>query len=209
MNKLKLNFNIDELSWDKMDDLIPAIVQDINTQQILMLGYMNRESLEKTLQTGRVTFYSRSKKRLWTKGETSNHFLQAQSIVKDCDNDTLLIKAIPEGPTCHLGTTSCFADSAEETADLNFLLHLQNIIFARQQNPNEKSYTSQLLQGGVRRIAQKVGEEGVEVALAAVAQDNAALCNESADLLFHLLVLLQAKGLSLTDVVQILKQRHR
>jgi phosphoribosyl-ATP pyrophosphohydrolase/phosphoribosyl-AMP cyclohydrolase len=192
------------LDWSKGDGLLPAIVQDAGNRRVLMLGYMNREALDATLRGGEVTFYSRSKQRLWKKGESSGHVLRLVSLETDCDNDTLLIQAHPQGPTCHLQRTSCFAD-----APADFLADLDALVAARERDRPAGSYTTRLFEDGVRRIAQKVGEEGVETALAAVAQDDAALLGESADLLFHLTVLLRARGLSLQDAVAVLQDRHR
>ncbi|MGH8500060.1 MAG: bifunctional phosphoribosyl-AMP cyclohydrolase/phosphoribosyl-ATP diphosphatase HisIE, partial [Methylococcales bacterium] len=158
--------NLDTLDWNKQDGLLPAIIQDANTLQVLMLGYMNREALEATQKENKVTFYSRSKQRLWKKGETSGHVLNVISIEADCDNDTLLIQAVPAGPTCHLNRASCF-----EAAPENFIAQLDTLLAQRQKTMPEGSYTTKLFESGVRRIAQKVGEEGVETALAAVAQD--------------------------------------
>ena len=177
--------NFDSLDWDKQQGLLPVIVQDANNLQILMLGYMNREALTTTQKEKLVTFYSRSKQRLWKKGETSGHVLTVVSIEADCDNDTLLIQAIPAGPTCHLNRASCF-----EAAPRNFIADLDALLEQRQQTMPENSYTTKLFQSGVRRIAQKVGEEGVETALAAVAQDDNDLLNEASDLVYHLMVLL-------------------
>lgn len=196
-------FQLDTLDWRKGDGLLPAIVQDAGNHRVLMLGYMSREALQATLDSGEVTFFSRSKQRLWKKGETSGHVLQLVSMEHDCDNDTLLIQAHPHGPTCHLQRASCFAD-----APADFLSELDALVAARERDRPAGSYTTRLFEDGVRRIAQKVGEEGVETALAAVAQDDAALLGESADLLFHLTVLLRARGLSLQDAVSVLKRRH-
>lgn len=194
---------LDRLAWDKQDGLLPAVVQDAETLRVLMLGYMNREALEMTLACRHVTFFSRSKGRLWTKGERSGHVLKLVSIETDCDADTLLIQAHPQGPTCHLQRTSCFPD-----APGSFLGDLDALIAQRERERPVGSYTTRLFEGGIRRIAQKVGEEGVETALAAVAQENADLLGESADLIYHLLVLLRARGLSLGDVENLLRQRH-
>jgi phosphoribosyl-ATP pyrophosphohydrolase/phosphoribosyl-AMP cyclohydrolase len=196
--------NGSQLDWSKQDGLIPAIVQDANNGRVLMLGYMNQEALAATQSSGKVTFFSRSKQRLWTKGESSGHFLKLVSIEPDCDNDSLLIQALPQGPTCHLQRVSCFA-----AAPANFLADLDHLIASRERERPESSYTTKLFESGLRRIAQKVGEEGVETSLAAVVQDDEALLGESADLLFHLLVLLRARGLALADAVQVLEQRHR
>jgi phosphoribosyl-ATP pyrophosphohydrolase/phosphoribosyl-AMP cyclohydrolase len=194
---------LDRLAWDKQDGLLPAVVQDAETLRVLMLGYMNREALEMTLACRHVTFFSRSKGRLWTKGERSGHVLKLVSIETDCDADTLLIQAHPQGPTCHLQRTSCFPD-----APGSFLGDLDALIAQRERERPVGSYTTRLFEGGIRRIAQKVGEEGVETALAAVAQEDADLLGESADLIYHLLVLLRARGLSLGDVESLLRQRH-
>jgi len=193
----------DQLDWSKGDGLLPVIVQDASTRRVLMLGYMNREALEATLASGRVTFYSRSKQRLWTKGESSGHVLEVRAIEADCDNDTLLVQAVPHGPTCHLQRTSCFAE-----APGSFLVELDALVTRRERERPEGSYTTRLFEEGVRRIAQKVGEEGVETALAAVAQDEAALLGESADLLYHLLVLLRSRGQGLAEVETLLAARH-
>lgn len=194
----------ENLDWAKGDGLLPAIVQDVDTLRVLMLGYMNAEALAATRVSGHVTFYSRSKQRLWTKGESSGHFLDLVDIRADCDDDTLLVLARPHGPTCHLGRSSCFPD-----APGGFLAELDALVAARERERPAGSYTTNLFDAGVRRIAQKVGEEGVETSLAAVAQDDAALLGESADLLYHLLVLLRARGLSLDDAVAVLRERHR
>ena len=196
--------NFDSLAWDKQDGLLPAIVQDANTLQVLMLGYMNREALEATQKEKFVTFFSRSKQRLWKKGETSGHVLAVVSIEADCDNDTLLIRAIPAGPTCHLNRASCF-----ENAPGDFIGKLDALLEQRQLEMPEGSYTTKLFQSGVRRIAQKVGEEGVETALAAVAQDEKDLLNEASDLVYHLMVLLRSRGLNWNAVQENLKQRHQ
>lgn len=196
----------DELDWAKGGGLVPAIVQHCATGEVLMLGYMNAEALAATRASGFVTFWSRSKQRLWKKGETSGHVLVVKAIHADCDRDTLLIRAEPRGPTCHLGTSSCFGQTAHPP--LAFLAELDALIARRVVERPQGSYTTTLLEAGTRRIAQKVGEEGVETALAAVAQDDAALKGEAADLVYHLLVLLRARRLSLTDVVEVLEQRH-
>lgn len=195
--------DIDTLAWDKQGGLLPAIVQDAATLRVLMLGYMNREALGVTLASGRVTFYSRSKGRLWTKGESSGHVLGFVSIEADCDADTLLVQAHPHGPTCHLQRASCFP-----AAPADGLAELDALIAQRERERPQGSYTTKLFEDGVRRIAQKVGEEGVETALAAVAQDEAALLGEAADLLYHLTVLLRARGLSLQDARQVLQARR-
>jgi phosphoribosyl-AMP cyclohydrolase / phosphoribosyl-ATP pyrophosphohydrolase len=195
---------IDTLAWHKQDDLLPAIVQDAATLRVLMLGYMDRDALRATLDGGRVTFFSRSRGRLWTKGETSGNALQLVSVQADCDDDTLLVLARPQGPTCHLGTTSCFADAPGDT-----LADLDALIAGRERERPQGSYTTSLFEAGTARIAQKVGEEGVETALAAVAADDASLLGEAADLLYHLTVLLHARGLSLRDATEVLHQRAK
>jgi phosphoribosyl-ATP pyrophosphohydrolase/phosphoribosyl-AMP cyclohydrolase len=197
----------DSLAWDKMDGLLPAVVQDAESAQVLMLGYMNREALAATLDSGFVTFFSRSKQRLWCKGETSGNRLALRSVHADCDDDALLVRAQPQGPTCHLGTASCFGEAAPSGAA--WLGRLQDVVRQRADAPPEQSYTARLLASGLPRIAQKVGEEGVETALAAVTADDEALSGEAADLLYHLIVLLHARGLALEDVVKVLEQRHR
>lgn len=196
--------NVDALDWNKQDGLLPAIIQDANSQQVLMLGYMNREALAATQKDGLVTFYSRSKQRLWKKGETSGHVLTVVSMEADCDNDTLLVQAVPAGPTCHLNRASCFVEAPE-----NFVGRLDALLEQRQQSMPEGSYTTKLFQSGVRRIAQKVGEEGVETAIAAVAQDEKDLLNEASDLVYHLMVLLRSRGLDWNAVQQNLKLRHQ
>ena len=201
------DFDSSQLDWGKGDGLLPAIVQHWRSGVVLMLGYMNAEALAQTQAGGKVTFYSRSKQRLWTKGETSGHVLQLKLLRADCDNDTLLIQAEPIGPTCHKGTQSCFDDGSEPP--LAFLADLDALVAQRERERPAGSYTTQLFEGGVRRIAQKVGEEGVETALAAVAQDEAALRSESADLIFHLLVLLRARGVDFADVIGELRRRHK
>jgi phosphoribosyl-ATP pyrophosphohydrolase/phosphoribosyl-AMP cyclohydrolase len=192
------------LAWDKQGGLLPAIVQDAQTHRVLMLGYMDREALAATLASRKVAFHSRSRQRLWTKGESSGHVLDLVSIQADCDHDTLLVQAHPRGPTCHLGTASCFPG-----APADFMAELDAVIAQRGGDSPGSSYTSRLLAEGVHRIAQKVGEEGVEVALAAVVQDDAALLGEAADLLYHLAVLLRARGLRFGQAIDVLRQRRR
>jgi len=187
--------------------LVPAIVQDASSGTVLMLGYMNNAAAEKTIELGKVTFFSRSKNRLWTKGETSENYLELVDLKMDCDSDALLVLASPKGPTCHLGTQSCFGD--EVGSDLAFLNTLETLIKGRKTADPESSYTAKLLQGPLRKAAQKVGEEGVETALAAVDEDDAALKGEAADLLYHLLVVLRARDIELGDVVEVLKGRHK
>jgi phosphoribosyl-ATP pyrophosphohydrolase/phosphoribosyl-AMP cyclohydrolase len=187
------------------DNLVPVIIQDANTKTVLMLGFMNEAALEKTKELQKVTFFSRSKNRLWTKGEESGNFLQLQEIKVDCDNDTLLISAIPVGPVCHNGTDTCWG---EKNTNDNFLLELESVISDRKNNPTDKSYTSSLFAKGINKIAQKVGEEAVEIVIEAKDNKDELFLNEGADLLFHYLILLQAKGFKLQDVIEILKQRH-
>ena len=195
--------DIDALDWQKQAGLIPAVVQDATTRRVLMLGWMSAESLAITLAEQRVTFFSRSRNRLWTKGETSGNHLSVVSIEADCDADTLLVQAEPAGPTCHLGRESCFPSAPGDS-----LAELDALIAQRHRDRPVGSYTTTLFDSGTRRIAQKVGEEGVEVALAAVAQDEQALLEESADLMYHLIVMLRARGLSLKDVRGVLASRR-
>ncbi len=195
--------SLEALDWAKGDGLLPVVVQHADTLAVLMLGYANAESLAVTLATGRMTFFSRSRQRLWTKGESSGHVLEVSAVRIDCDNDTLLVSARPAGPTCHTGADSCF-----DQAPGNFLGQLDALVRQREQQRPQKSYTTTLFEQGVRRIAQKVGEEGVETALAGVSQDDQALLGESADLLFHLTVLLRSRGLALADAVAVLQARH-
>ncbi|WP_058834778.1 bifunctional phosphoribosyl-AMP cyclohydrolase/phosphoribosyl-ATP diphosphatase HisIE [Luteimonas abyssi] len=192
----------DALDWTKGDGLLPVVVQDAASLRVLMLGYMNRAALEQTRRSGHVTFYSRSKRRLWTKGETSGHVLELVSVDVDCDADTLLVMARPQGPTCHLQRPSCFPDAPADA-----LGALDAVIADRAASPQAGSYTARLFESGVRRIAQKVGEEGVETALAGVVQDEEALLGEAADLVYHLLVLLRARGLGLDAVRRVLDER--
>ncbi|MDB2437553.1 bifunctional phosphoribosyl-AMP cyclohydrolase/phosphoribosyl-ATP diphosphatase HisIE [Hellea sp.] len=195
-----------KIDFKKGGGLVPAIVQDAKTEQVLMLGYMNEASLAKTQDTGLVTFYSRSRQELWTKGETSGNTLKLQSITVDCDNDTLLVRATPTGPTCHEGTVSCFGNQGPE--GLGFLGYLEDLIEGRKSADADSSYTASLLQGPLRRAAQKVGEEGVETALAAVAETEDKLTSEAADLVYHLLVLLAAKDVKFESVIQELQNRQ-
>jgi phosphoribosyl-ATP pyrophosphohydrolase/phosphoribosyl-AMP cyclohydrolase len=196
------------LDWKKGDGLLPAIVQDAHSGAVLMLAYMNAEALAKTLTGGLVVFYSRSRKRLWLKGETSGNLLELVSVAPDCDGDTLLVRVNPTGPTCHRGTRTCFDGDGDAPPQGDFLYRLQELIRQRAQGDPQTSYTAQLLQAGVKRIAQKVGEEGVEVALAGVAGEDPDVLSESADLLYHLLVLLVSRGLSLSEVVRELESRR-
>jgi phosphoribosyl-ATP pyrophosphohydrolase/phosphoribosyl-AMP cyclohydrolase len=188
------------------DGLVPAIVQDEHTRKVLMLGFMNQAALDKTQELKRVTFYSRSKKRLWTKGEESGHFLNLRSIAADCDQDTLLIQALPEGPVCHTGTDTCWGEKNEPAG---FLSHLESVIRQRKDHPEENSYVSGLFKKGINKIAQKVGEESVELIIESKDRDDALFLGEAADLLFHYLILLQARGHNLDDVSNVLKGRER
>lgn len=194
------------LDWEKMDGLLPAIVQDRRSGRALMLGYMNREALDATLQSGLATFFSRSKQRLWQKGETSGNRLHVAGVFADCDSDALLVVADADGPTCHTGTTSCFGDEASDGP--GWLADLSAIVHQRAGSGDDKSYTRRLLAEGIPYIAQKVGEEGVEVALAAVTRDSAGCSEEIADLLYHVTVLMEALGLGWETVVTVLRSRH-
>jgi phosphoribosyl-ATP pyrophosphohydrolase/phosphoribosyl-AMP cyclohydrolase len=185
--------------------LVPAIVQDLNTHKVLMLGYMNQEALDKTMELGRVTFFSRSKNRLWTKGEDSGHFLELRSMAVDCDKDTLLIKAVPHGPTCHTGADTCWGETNHSE---DFLVYLEEIINLRKRSSDEKSYVRSLFQKGINKIAQKVGEEAVELVIEAKDDNKDLFLNEAADLLFHYLILLNSKGHTLNDVINVLQDRH-
>lgn len=197
-----------EINFDKSPDgLIPAVIQDAETGKVLMLGYMNREAYDKTTAENVVTFFSRSKQRLWTKGETSNNFLHVKEILVDCDGDTLLIKANPAGPTCHTGADTCF-DEVNKPVGGQFLNYLQDIIHDRKVNPSEKSYTTTLFNRGVNKIAQKVGEEAVELVIEAKDDNDDLFKGEAADLLFHFLVLLEQKNIDLDDIVAVLQARH-
>ncbi|MEJ5054914.1 bifunctional phosphoribosyl-AMP cyclohydrolase/phosphoribosyl-ATP diphosphatase HisIE [Sphingobacterium sp. MYb382] len=193
------------LDFAKGDGLVPVIVQDEQTLEVLMLGYMNQEAWEKTQAEGRVTFYSRSKERLWTKGEESGHFLNVVSTHIDCDKDTILIKVQPAGPTCHTGSRSCFNTEFNQ----NFLLQLERIVHQRYDEPSEESYVNRLRTRGINKIAQKVGEEAVETVIAALAETETDFINESSDLLFHLIVLLREKGLDLKTIAKNLEGRHQ
>ncbi|HET9428393.1 MAG TPA: bifunctional phosphoribosyl-AMP cyclohydrolase/phosphoribosyl-ATP diphosphatase HisIE [Allosphingosinicella sp.] len=198
--------DIPSLDWEKMAGLIPAIVQDAATGEVLMLGYMSPEALQATLDRKMVVFFSRSKGRLWQKGETSGNVLRVNQVVADCDGDTLLIKAVPQGHTCHLGTDSCFGD--EGALGIGFLPALSRIVADRARAGAAESYTARLIGEGVARIAQKVGEEGVELALAAVSRDREACIEETADLLYHLAVLMQVRGFDWNAVGAVLRRRH-
>ena len=202
------DLDIDALDWQKSSDgLLPVVVQDTHTLKVLMLGYMNEAALDKTLAGGKVTFFSRSKQRLWTKGETSGNFLSLTSIRQDCDNDTILVRAVPQGPTCHNGTETCFA--GQDGHPVLFLSELAAVIESRKGDKPEDSYTASLFAKGAAKIAQKVGEEGVEVALAHMKKDREEILNESADLLYHLSVLLSDAGLSLDQACEVLEKRHK
>lgn len=194
-----------KINFKKSGGLVPVIIQNTNTLQVLMLGYMNEEAFEKTQTEGRVTFFSRSKDRLWTKGETSGNYLAVSEILEDCDNDTLLIKAIPQGPTCHTGATTCFA---EETPK-GFIYELEKVIEQRIACKTEGSYTSSLFNRGVNKVAQKVGEEAVELVIEAMDNNLDLFKNEAADLLYHFLILLKTKKLKLEDIEGVLKERHK
>lgn len=195
-----------QLAWQKVDELMPVVVQHATSGDVLMLGYMNREALQVTIESRKVTFFSRTKQRLWTKGETSGNFLNLVDIYADCDSDTLLVLVQPVGPTCHNGTESCFAPAQ---SDWGFLFELETLLKSRKTADPESSYTARLYASGTKRIAQKVGEEGVETALAATVNDRAELTNEAADLVYHLLVLLQDQDLDLSTIIQRLKDRHQ
>ena len=196
----------DSADWDKGAGLLPAIVQDAATGQVLMLGYMNREAAEMTVSSGKVTFFSRSKQRLWTKGETSGNTLVFAGAAIDCDRDTILVQANPAGPACHTGARTCFGDRLPSGA--GFLAHLDMLVRSRKEEMPEGSYTTSLFAEGKARIAQKVGEEGVELALARMKDDRGEIANEAADLLFHMMVLLADAGMSLDDALEVLKKRH-
>ena len=196
-----------ELNLEKLlDGLVPAVIQDARTLQVLMLGYMNREAYEKSLAEGRVTFYSRSRQCLWTKGETSGHWLDIVSVAADCDADTLLVRVIPHGPTCHTGSKTCFGEAVPETE--GFIRYLQGVIQGRHAEMPEGSYTSKLFTRGVNKIAQKVGEGAVETVIEAVAGNRDAMIYEASDLVYHLLVLLEATGCSIADLERELARRH-
>jgi len=199
--------NINQLAWDKMDNLLPAIIQHQDTGAVLMQGYMNKEALLATLTSEKATFFSRSKQRLWVKGETSGNFLNVSQVLSDCDQDSLLIACRPVGPSCHLGTESCFPE--QKLSQQNFLSQLEQVIESRKKDDPKDSYTAFLLAKGTTKIAQKVGEEGVEVALAAVAETKDDLLGECADLFYHTLVLLQDKRIDLVEVMEVLQQRHQ
>lgn len=196
---------VEKVNFSKSDGLVPAIIQDAKTDTVLMLAYMNQDALEKTLTEKVVTFYSRSKQRLWTKGETSGNFLHLVELKLDCDQDTLLLRVNPQGPACHTGSDTCFNEINQQSS---FLYHLERIIQGRKTNPDEKSYTSRLFQKGINKVAQKVGEEAVELVIEAKDDNEELFLNEAADLMYHYLVLLTAKGYTLSDVVKVLEGRH-
>ena len=196
-----------KLDFEKMGGLIPAIVQDNDTNKVLMLGFMNEEAYEKTMQTGKVTFFSRTRNCLWTKGETSGNVLKVISVLVDCDNDTLLVKAHPTGPVCHTGADTCFGEKNEEA--IMFLKYLQNFIERRRQEMPEGSYTTSLFMKGINRMAQKVGEEAVETVIEATNGTDDRLIYEASDLIYHLIVLLTSKGMRMEDLAKELKKRHK
>ncbi len=198
------------IDFQKGGGLVPAIVQDAVTRRVLMLGYMNEEAYKLTLDRRLVTFYSRSRQRIWTKGETSGNFLQLREIITDCDGDTLLVKALPSGPVCHTGTDTCFGEENEpaELSSPEFLFYLESVIKERRENPSEGSYTNHLFSKGLNKIAQKVGEEAVEMVIAAKDEDKDLFLGEAADLMYHYLVLLAQKNTSLSEVIEVLKDRH-
>ena len=194
------------MDFKKLNGIVPAIIQDVSSQKVLMLGFMTPEALEKTREEGKVTFFSRTKNRLWTKGEESGNFLYVSEILEDCDQDTILIRATPAGPVCHTGSDTCFN---EQNIDGSFLNQLQDLIHARKEEMPEGSYTTSLFQKGINKIAQKVGEEAVELLIEAKDDNDDLFLNEAADLLYHLLVLLSAKGKDIRDVSSLLEQRHK
>lgn len=196
-----------QLDFDKQGGLIPAVIQDAKTDKVLMMGYMNQESLEKTEREGVVTFFSRSKQRLWTKGESSDNFLHVVEILKDCDEDTLLIKVNPAGPTCHTGTDTCWGEK-NEPGQAGWLNHLKAVIRDRKNNPTDQSYTTSLFKKGTNKIAQKVGEEAVELVIEAMDSNDDLFKGEAADLLFHYLVLLEQRGLDFDEIIDVLRIRH-
>jgi phosphoribosyl-ATP pyrophosphohydrolase/phosphoribosyl-AMP cyclohydrolase len=197
-----------QINFDKSPDgLVPAIIQDANTNKVLMLGYMNQEAFDKTQAEGRVTFFSRSKQRLWTKGESSSNFLNVKEITLDCDQDSLLIKVVPDGPTCHTGADTCWNEP--NTGQAAWLNQLKNVIKDRHQNPSDVSYTASLFKKGRNKIAQKVGEEAVELVIEAMDNNNHLFKEEAADLLFHYLVLLEDRGIDFDEIIGVLQERHK
>jgi len=205
---MKIFKDISQIDFNKMDGLVPAVIQDNSTQKVLMVGFMNADALKKTVESGKVTFFSRSKNRLWTKGEESGHFLTVVSVLVDCDDDTLLIKADPAGPVCHTGADTCFFETNQEN-DLQFLSYLQDFIDKRRKEMPGGSYTTSLFQKGTPKISQKLGEEAVETIIGAMANDNENFIYEAGDLLYHLIVLLSYKGFRVEDVIRELKKRHK
>ncbi len=195
------------IDFTKSDGLVPVVIQDVNTNKVLMLGYMNKEAFEKTQKEGRVTFFSRSKQRLWTKGEESKNYLEVKEILLDCDGDSLLIKVVPAGPTCHTGADTCWSEKNEDKT--TFLTHLKKVIRDRKNNPTEKSYTSSLFEKGVNKVAQKVGEEAIELVIEAKDDNKDLFLGEAADLIFHYLVLLEHKNIDLDEVIGVLEKRHQ
>jgi phosphoribosyl-ATP pyrophosphohydrolase/phosphoribosyl-AMP cyclohydrolase len=206
-NSINFDFTIDRINFQKGDGLVPVIVQDFHTQKVLMLGYSNQSALEKTLETGSMTFYSRSKQRLWTKGEESGHFLKVKSLTLDCDQDTILAKVEPMGPVCHTGTDTCWGEVNQESS---FIRHLEEIIELRKKASNENnSYVASLFAKGINKIAQKVGEEAIELVIESKDNNDELFINEAADLLFHYLILLNVKGFEMNDIIKVLKNRHQ
>ncbi len=205
---MKIFKDISQIDFNKMDGLVPAVIQDNSTQKVLMVGFMNADALKKTVESGKVTFFSRSKNRLWTKGEESGHFLTVVSVLVDCDDDTLLIKADPAGPVCHTGADTCFFETNQES-DLQFLSYLQDFIDKRRKEMPGGSYTTSLFQKGTPKISQKLGEEAVETIIGAMGNDNENFIYEAGDLLYHLIVLLSYKGFRVEDVIRELKKRHK
>ena len=199
---------VSTLKFDELTGLVPAIVQDANTGKVLMQGYMNEESITKTLDTGKVTFYSRSKQRLWTKGESSKNYLHLVDMFSDCDKDSILVKAKPDGPICHTGSDTCW-NERNSYSEVDFLNKLTDVIHERRINPSSESYTSQLFAKGINKVAQKVGEEAVELVIEAKDENEGLFLNEGADLLYHYMVLLEAKGYSLKDICKVLEERHK
>lgn len=205
---MKILNQISDIDFAKLDGLVPAVVQDNNTQMVLMVGFMNAEAVNKTLETGKVTFFSRTKNRLWTKGEESGNFLNVAKILIDCDNDTLLVKATPVGPVCHTGADTCF-EEINSKGNIQFLSYLQDLIDQRKRDMPEGSYTTSLFTKGTRKITQKVGEEAVETIIGAMANDDENFIYESADLIYHLMVLLTHKGFRIEDIAAELEKRHK
>lgn len=201
------SIDMNAVNWQKVGGMLPAIVQDYQSSEVLMLGYMTKEALQKTIVTGKVTFFSRSQRKLWTKGETSGNFLSVVEMALDCDDDTLLVLANPTGPTCHLNHISCFEETSKNSQWV-FFSRLEKVLEERKGADSSSSYTAKLYQAGTKRIAQKIGEEGVEVALAGVSEDKEELLNETADLLYHLTVLLKDQDLTWSEVISVLKARH-